>query len=161
MTREPGNLLEAVWIDIFRRKGSVQCTAPFVDGGSVHVYPGLVLFGERVPFCGDIEHVKQTKENANMKKVFSLLLALVCILSLTACGGRGGQYEIGDVQAMADAGAFSEELEELDGDVAFSALYRLGDYGLEREDLTPRERNTWYQDEAAMLEQFIAGMETA
>ena len=37
---------------------------------------------------------------------------------------------------MADAGAFSEELEELDGDVAFSALYRLGDYGLEREDLT-------------------------
>ena len=89
MTREPGNLLEAVWIDIFRRKGSVQCTAPFVDGGSVHVYLGLVLFGERVPFCGDIEHVKQTKENANMKKVLSLLLALVCILSLTACGGGG------------------------------------------------------------------------
>lgn len=68
-----------------------------------------------------------------MKKI-SILLALM--LSLTACGGGGGQYEIGDVQAMADAGAFSEELEELDGDVAFSALYRLGDYGLEREDLT-------------------------
>jgi hypothetical protein len=66
-----------------------------------------------------------------MKKIYSILLALT--LSLTACGGRGGQYEIGDVQAMADAGAFSEEL---DGDVAFSALYRLGDYGLEREDLT-------------------------
>ncbi|WP_293284903.1 hypothetical protein [Oscillibacter sp.] len=31
----------------------------------------------------------------------------------------------------------------------------------EREDLTPRERNTWYQDEAAMPEQFTAGMETA
>ena len=69
-----------------------------------------------------------------MKKIYSILLALT--LSLTACGGRGGQYEIGDVQAMTDAGAFSEELEELDGDVAFSALYRLGDYGLEREDLT-------------------------
>ena len=55
-----------------------------------------------------------------MKKIYSILLALT--LSLTACGGRGGQYEIGDVQAMADAGAFSEELEELDGDVAFSAL---------------------------------------
>lgn len=41
------------------------------------------------------------------------------------------------------------------------AVRRLFQPGLEREDLTPRERNTWYQDEAAMLEQFIAGMETA
>ena len=69
-----------------------------------------------------------------MKKICTILLALT--LGLTACGGGGGRYETKDVQAMADAGAFSEELETLDGDVAFSALYRLGDYGLEREDLT-------------------------
>ena len=36
---------------------------------------------------------------------------------------------------MADAGAFSETLEELDGDTAF-ALYRLGEAGLERSQLT-------------------------
>ena len=33
-----------------------------------------------------------------------------------------------------EAGAFSEELEELDGDTAFM-LYKLADYDLEREDL--------------------------
>ncbi len=36
---------------------------------------------------------------------------------------------------MAEAGAFSETLEELDADTAFSALYRLESYGLDREDL--------------------------
>ena len=36
---------------------------------------------------------------------------------------------------MAEAGAFSETLEELDADTAFSALYRLESYGLAREDL--------------------------
>ena len=35
---------------------------------------------------------------------------------------------------MVDAGAFSEELAELDGDTAF-ALYQLGSYGLVRENL--------------------------
>ena len=69
-----------------------------------------------------------------MKKIVSLVLAL----ALTACGGgESGQsaYSPDQVQAMADAGAFSETLEELDGDTAF-ALYRLADYGLSREDLT-------------------------
>ena len=73
-----------------------------------------------------------------MKKIVSLLLALVLTLALTACGGgESGQsaYSPDQVQAMADAGAFSETLEELDGDTAF-ALYRLADYGLSREDLT-------------------------
>ena len=74
-----------------------------------------------------------------MRRYQGILLALALVLSLTACGG-GGQgggdsYETADVQAMADAGAFSEELEELDGDTAF-ALYRLGDAGLSREALT-------------------------
>ena len=36
---------------------------------------------------------------------------------------------------MVEAGAFSEELEELDADTAFM-LYKLADYGLVREDLT-------------------------
>lgn len=69
-----------------------------------------------------------------MKKGLSLTLVLVLILSLTACGGKDG-YQTKDVQAMADAGAFSEELEEMDGDIAF-ALYKLTGYELSREDLT-------------------------
>ena len=73
-----------------------------------------------------------------MKKIVSLVLALVLTLALTACGGgESGQsaYSPDQVQAMADAGAFSETLEELDGDTAF-LLYKLGDYGLSREDMT-------------------------
>ena len=66
-----------------------------------------------------------------MKKIVTLTLALVLVLGLTACGGKKDGYQIEDVQAMADAGAFSEELEELDGDTAF-ALYGLADSGLER-----------------------------
>ncbi len=70
-----------------------------------------------------------------MKKLLYLTLALVLVLGLAACGGKKETgWHTGDVQAMADAGAFSEELEELDGDIAF-ALYKLADYGLEREDL--------------------------
>ncbi len=60
------------------------------------------------------------------------------MLPLAACGGAeekaGFDPEI-TLQALADAGAFSEELEELDGDTAFT-LYGLGNSGLEREDLT-------------------------
>ena len=73
-----------------------------------------------------------------MKKIVSLVLALALTLALTACGGgESGQsaYSTDQVQAMADAAAFSETLEELDGDTAF-ALYKLADYGLSREDLT-------------------------
>ena len=70
-----------------------------------------------------------------MKKLLSLTLALALVLGLTACGGKKENYKTGDVQAMVKAGAFSEELEELDGDTAF-ALYGLTDRGLEREDLT-------------------------
>ena len=68
-----------------------------------------------------------------MKKLLSLTLALALVLGLTACGGKKENYKTGDVQAMVKAGAFSEELEELDGDTAF-ALYKLADAGLERED---------------------------
>ena len=70
-----------------------------------------------------------------MKRLLSAAAALALALTLTACGGGGGQekpYETSAVQAMADAGAFSEEL---DADTAF-ALYGLADCGLSREDLT-------------------------
>ncbi len=67
------------------------------------------------------------------------LIGLVCALALTACQEKSGpdqeSYEPSLVQTIADGGAFSEGLEELDGDTAF-ALYRLADYGLSREDLT-------------------------
>lgn len=71
-----------------------------------------------------------------MKKLLTVTLALALVLGLTACGGKAEKtYTTKDVQAMADAGAFSEELEELDADIAF-ALYKLADDGLVREDLT-------------------------
>ena len=73
-----------------------------------------------------------------MKRVFSLMLAAMLVIALTACGNAAEEqnqgFETGDVQALVEGGVFSEELEELDADVAF-ALYHLGDYGLEREVL--------------------------
>lgn len=73
-----------------------------------------------------------------MKKGYLFLAALACLCWLTACGGEPEEpetYETSAVQELAESGAFSEELEEVDADTAF-LLYRLGDYGLEREDLT-------------------------
>ena len=76
-----------------------------------------------------------------MKKLLSLMLAAVAALALTACGGGGEEngappiYSTQNVADIAEAGAFSEMLEELDGDTAF-LLYKLGDYGLSREDMT-------------------------
>ena len=77
-----------------------------------------------------------------MKKLLSLVLAAVAALALAACGGNGGEqngappiYSTQNVADIAEAGAFSETLEELDGDTAF-LLYKLGDYGLNREDMT-------------------------
>lgn len=75
-----------------------------------------------------------------MKKYISLLLAGVMALALVACGQQPGAaevqcYEVGMVHALAEGGVFSEELEELDADIAF-ALYILADYGLTMKDLT-------------------------
>lgn len=72
-----------------------------------------------------------------MKRLMSLALAAamgLCVLA--GCGGGKEEkaYSTDLVSAMVEAGAFSETLEELDGDTAF-ALYKLGDYGLVREDL--------------------------
>ena len=72
-----------------------------------------------------------------MKNKFMLALLAAAALLLCACGEKGEEkaYSTDLVGAMVEAGAFSEPLEELDGDTAF-ALYRLGDYGLAREDLS-------------------------
>ena len=74
-----------------------------------------------------------------MKKILTAALALALALGLTACGGKDENnapplYGVDRVKAMADEGAFSETLEEVDADTAF-ALYRLSDCGLDREDM--------------------------
>lgn len=76
-----------------------------------------------------------------MKRALTLALALLTALGLTACGGRENDapplYSAADVTKIEEAGAFDAglyDLEELDIDTAFM-LYKLGDYGLEKEDL--------------------------
>jgi len=71
-----------------------------------------------------------------MKKLMALMMAFVCALTMTACGKPEGEtFTLGTLDRVQEAGAFSEELEELDADTAFM-LYKLADYGLSREDLT-------------------------
>ena len=73
-----------------------------------------------------------------MRKLFPLLLVLALVLGLAACGGGANDapplYSAGLVTKLVEAGAFSEELEELDADTAF-LLYRLADSGRERADM--------------------------
>ena len=72
-----------------------------------------------------------------VKRVICSLLALLLVCGLAACGGTNDApplYAAYHVEKMVEAGAFSETLEELDGDTAFM-LYKLADYDLEREDL--------------------------
>lgn len=73
-----------------------------------------------------------------MKKWILLLAGAMLAAALTACGGQqAGQdaWTVEQGQAILESGAFSEELEELDLDTAF-LLYKLGDAGLSRENLT-------------------------
>lgn len=71
-----------------------------------------------------------------MKKLMALMMAFVCVLTMTACGKTEGEvFTLESLDKVQQAGAFSEELEELDADTAFM-LYKLADYGLSREDLT-------------------------
>lgn len=76
-----------------------------------------------------------------MKKLQRGLICLagaVLLFALAACGGKQEEakaFTTADLKTAVEAGAFSEELEELDGDVAF-ALYQLAAAGLDREALT-------------------------
>lgn len=74
-----------------------------------------------------------------MKRILPMILALIMTMGLAGCGGKGENdapalYGVHHVEAMVQAGAFSEELDEVDNDTAF-LLYRFADYGLAREDL--------------------------
>ena len=74
------------------------------------------------------------------QKLTAALLALACLFSLAACGKNDADpagYTLEALDLMAKEGAFSEELESLDGDTAF-ALYKLADYGLSREEAERR-----------------------
>ena len=74
-----------------------------------------------------------------MKKLMAIMMAVVCVMTLSACGGEKKEsvaaFTVETVSQVQKAGAFSEELEELDADTAFM-LYKLAEYGLNREDLT-------------------------
>lgn len=72
-----------------------------------------------------------------MKKVLAAVMALLCLMSLAACGGKETQaaYTQEQAQQILDGGVFSEQLEDLDLDTAW-ALYGLGQQGLDREQLT-------------------------
>ena len=76
-----------------------------------------------------------------MKKLLGLTLAMALLLGPAACGGGKNNapplYSSGDVAKIDESGAFTADLydlEEIDADIAF-LLYKLGGYGLEREDL--------------------------
>ena len=73
-----------------------------------------------------------------MKFLRVMLAAALCAAALAGCGSSekgGSAYTTDDVNKIAEAGAFSEELETVDADTAF-ALYGLADAGLTREQLT-------------------------
>lgn len=72
-----------------------------------------------------------------LRTVFVFYAGMALMFSLAACGSKGAAqgYEPSVLQSLVEAGAFSEELEELDGDMAF-ALYHLADAGLDREQLS-------------------------
>lgn len=73
-----------------------------------------------------------------MKKWILLLAGALLAVSLAACGSQKdslASWTEDHGQDILASGAFSEELEELDLDTAF-LLYKLGDAGLSREELT-------------------------
>lgn len=72
-----------------------------------------------------------------MKKILGVILALVCLMALISCGSKDNSaaYTKEQAQKIMDSGVFSEQLEDLDLDTAWS-LYQLAGAGLSRDQLT-------------------------
>ena len=72
-----------------------------------------------------------------MKKILGVVMALVCLISLISCGSKDNSaaYTKEQAQQIMDGGVFSEQLEDLDLDTAWS-LYQLAGAGLSRDQLT-------------------------
>lgn len=72
-----------------------------------------------------------------MKKILGVILALVCLLSLISCGGKqaAAAYTKEQAQKILDSDVFSEQLEDLDLDTAWS-LYQMEGVGLSRDQFT-------------------------
>ena len=71
-----------------------------------------------------------------MRILVSLLLVLVMMLGMSGCGGKDAatEYEMSDIDAMVEAGAFSETLEEIDSETAF-IMYDFAGHGIRQEDI--------------------------
>ena len=72
-----------------------------------------------------------------MKKILGVVIALVCLMSLISCGGKQATaaYTKEQAQKLLDGSVFSEQLEDLDLDTAWS-LYQLEGAGVSRYQLT-------------------------
>lgn len=72
-----------------------------------------------------------------MKKILGVVMALACLISLISCGSKDSSaaYTKEQAQQIMDGGVFSEQLEDLDLDTAWS-LYQLAGAGLSRDQLT-------------------------
>lgn len=72
-----------------------------------------------------------------MKKILGVVIALVCLMALVSCGGKqtAAAYNKEQAQKILDSDVFSEQLEDLDLDTAWS-LYQLAGTGLSRDQLT-------------------------
>lgn len=75
-----------------------------------------------------------------MKKALGVVMAVVCLMALIACTGTGSAsaYTAEQARKILDGGVFSETLESLDLDTAWS-LYQLEGAGLSRDQLTGGE----------------------
>ena len=89
---------------------------------------GLALLTDQYELVDDIEQADAVLvRSANMHE-----MAIPANLKVVARAGAGVNNI--PLEAMAEAGAFSAQLEELDADTAF-ILYKLADSGLSQEDV--------------------------
>ena len=81
-----------------------------------------------------------------MKFLRMMLAAALCAAALTGCGGSGtggSAYTTGDVDKIAQAGAFSEELESVDGDTAFAWMAISRTRSTPTRTIAPKRSPSW------------------